>query len=115
MQISLEKFSVFLAGIASLALVAGTGYLFFTIFFTGPEPDVVPVLTPANVSSFGPKFQQATAAIIDPSSKISLDKKKNFQFTTSALFLSFTEDPDQVLLSKVRGRENPFVPSYVAP
>ncbi len=115
MQISLEKFSMFLTGIISIALVAGTGYLFYIIFFMGPKPDVVPVLTSSNVSNFGPKFQQATAAIVDPSSKISLDKNKNFKFITSPLYLSFTEDPDKVLLSRVRGRENPFTPLYVAP
>ena len=115
MQISLSKFSLALAGIASVGLVLATGYLLFNVFFSGPEPDVIPVLTISNAGVFGPKLQKATAAIVDPVSKISLDKDKNLKFVTSALYLSFTDDPEVVPLSKIRGRENPFVPTYVTP
>lgn len=115
MQISLEKFSLFLTGVASLGLVLGTGYLFFTIFFGGPKPDVLPVLTVSSVGVFGPKLQKATAALVEPTSKIDLDKTKNLQFLNTPLFNSFTKDPDDILISKTRGRENPFVPSYVTP
>ena len=114
MQISLEKFSLFLTGITSVGLVIGTGYLFFVIFFEGPTPEVSPVLTVASVGVFGPKLQKATAAIVDPNSKIELNKQKNINFTETPLFNSFTVYPDDILLSRIRGRENPFVP-YVAP
>lgn len=114
MQISLEKFSLFLTGIASAGLVLATGYLFYVVFFQGPQPDTSPVLTVANVGVFGPKLQKATAAIVDPASKIDL-ASKNVAFTDTALFKSFTDNPDDIAPSKVRGRENPFLPSYAAP
>lgn len=114
MQISLSKFSMFLTGIVSLGLVIGTGYLFFTIFLGGPEPEVAPVLTASHVSTFGPKYQRAAAALVEPKSKISLNKDKNLQFLNSSLYLSFTEKPEVIGLSKSRGRADPFVP-YVAP
>ena len=115
MQISLSKFSVFLAGLTSFGLVLGTGYLLYTIFFGGPEPDIIPVPTLANVSVFGPKMRGAAAALVDPKLKISLDATKDLTFLTSPLYLSFTEKPDFIELSKIRGRENPFVPLYVTP
>lgn len=115
MQISLEKFSVFLTGIASVGLVLATGYFLYTIFFEGPQPDPSPVLTVASVGVFGPKLQRATAAIVDPGSKIELNKQKNLLFVDSALYASFTEDPEDIMPSKVRGRENPFLPSYATP
>lgn len=114
MQISLQKFSLFLTGIVSVGLIGGTGYLLFTIFFTGPEPDPVPVLTAASASILGPKIQRATSVFVDPASKVELNKQKNLQFLTSELFDSFTVTPDDVLLSESRGRADPFVP-YVAP
>jgi hypothetical protein len=115
MQISLTKFSMFLTGVVSIGLVVGTGYLLFTIFFGGPEADVVPTPSLANVSVFGPKMRNAAAALVDPKLKISLDSTKDLAFLSSPLFLSFTEQPDVIGLSKIRGRENPFVPLYVAP
>jgi hypothetical protein len=114
MQISLEKFSLFLTGVISLGLVAGTGYLLFTIFFNAPSPDPVPVLTYANVGVLGPKIQKAAAVLVDPQQKVELNKQKNLKFLESDLFKSFTVKPEDVLLSESRGREDPFVP-YVAP
>lgn len=114
MQISLSKFSMFLAGLVSLGCIMGVGYLLFTIFFTGPVADQAPVLTLANVRDFGPKLQKASAILVDPTSKIALNKNKDLQFLISPLFLSFTENPVQIELSKSRGRPDPFVP-YVAP
>ncbi len=114
MQISLTKFSLILSGVISLGLVAGTGYLLFNFFFMGPEPDAAPVLTSASASILGPKAQKAANALIDPQYKIELNKQKNLQFLESNLFNTFTVTPDDVLLSKSRGREDPFVP-YVAP
>lgn len=115
MQISLSKFSLFLTGVTSLGLVIGTGYLLYTIFFGGPEPDIVPIPTLANVSVFGPKMRGAAAALVDPKLKISLDNNKDLTFLLSPLYLSFTENPKVIELSKIRGRENPFVPLYAAP
>lgn len=115
MQISLSKFSVFLTGVVSLGLVIGTGYLLYTVFLGGPEPDSSPVPTLASVSVFGPRMRSAALALVDPKSKISLDSAKDLIFLTSPLYLSFTENPDVIGLSKIRGRENPFVPLYVAP
>lgn len=114
MQISLSKFSLFLAGIVSLGLVGATGYLFFTIFFKGPEPEIIPVPSLVNLGIFGPRIRSAAGSFLDPKSKISLDNNKDLKFLTSQLFVSFTEKPDYVDLSKVRGREDPFVP-YVTP
>ena len=114
MQISLSKFSLFLAGLSSLGLIVGTGYLFFTIFLGGPEPEVIPTLSLTTVGVFGPKYQKASAALVDPVSKISLNKDKNLQFLKSPLYESFTEEPNVISLTKIRGRADPFVP-YVAP
>lgn len=115
MQISLSKFSVFLTGIVSVGLVIGTGYLLYTIFLGGPKPDILPIPTLANVGVFGPKMRSAASSLVDPKLKISLNKDKDLTFLTSALFFSFTESPDVIELSKIRGRENPFVPLYAAP
>jgi hypothetical protein len=115
MQISLSKFSVVLTGIVSAGLVIGAAYLLFTLFFKGPVPDANPVLTLATVGVFGPKYQRASAALVDPANKISLDKNKNLQFLNSELYQSFTESPFVVQLSESRGRADPFVPLYVAP
>ncbi len=115
MQISLSKFSLFLTGVVSLGLVLGTGYLLYTIFFTGPEPDQIPVLTIGTASVFGPKLSRATAALVDPGSKVSLDRDKDLKFLSTPLYLSFTVAPEVVGLSDSRGRADPFVPLYVAP
>ncbi len=114
MQISLTKFSLFIAGAVSIGLLAGTGYLLFNIFFRGPAPSAVPEVSTVSTSILGPKAQKAATVLIDPSFKVELNKQKNLQFLDSALFNSFTVTPDDVNLSESRGREDPFVP-YVAP
>ena len=111
MQINLSKFIGGLTGLVSLALVAGFGYLTFTLFFGGDTG--VATLESTNVSILGPKSQKAAAALLNATSKISL-KKKDLAFTEGALFKSFTDVPDDVPLSDSRGRPDPFVP-YVAP
>ncbi len=114
MQISLTKFSLFLAGIISIGLVIGSLYFLFTIFFGGPKPDDFPIITVSNIGVFGPRIHKAAAVLVDPDNKVELNKDKNLKFLTSDLYLSFTENPDVIPLSQSRGRPDPFVP-YVAP
>lgn len=114
MQISLEKFSLFLTGVATVGLVIATGYFFYLVFFTGPEPEISPSLSSASVGVFGPNIQEAMKALTASEFKIELDKK-NIAFASSSLFGSFTQKPGDILPSDVRGRENPFVPFYAAP
>lgn len=111
MQISPAKFTGFLTGVLSVALIGGFGYFTYLVFFTGPIPEAIPQLTSVNPASYGPKIQKAAGAVKDK--KILLGET-NLAFTKTALFNSFTEKPSYVPLSDTRGREDPFVP-YVAP
>jgi hypothetical protein len=114
MQISLEKFALFMTGVVSVGLFLGVGYFFYVVFFTGPKPDDVPALSVASVASFSPKLQKAAAAIIEPTAKVNLDKN-SLMFMETPIYKSFTDEPAIVATSTVRGRDNPFIPTYVTP
>ena len=111
MQINLSKFVGFLTGVAAVGLLGFFGYFMYLVFFIGQTPDPEPLAANINPSLFGAKTQKAAAFAKDK--KIFL-AKTNLSFTESALFKSFTEVPEPVLPTDIRGRDDPFVP-YVAP
>ena len=85
----------------------------FGIFIKAPKASGSTVLTESSVGAYGPKIQQAAAAIVGVSQKIALGDK-DLGFLKSELYNSFTELPVTVEPTKIRGRENPFIP-YATP
>lgn len=117
MQISLSKLLKVLTGLIVIGLVGYMIYFLYDLFFNGPKPNLSPVVTTANIATFGPKLQSAVSALADPTKKVLLSKK-DLQFTETDLFKSFTELPIAISTTTKRGREDPFTPyveTYVAP
>lgn len=114
MEISISKLTGIIVSIAVAGVVGYSCYFLYGILFTGPKADGSTVLTSGTVSILGPKLQSAGSAIVDPVTKISLNRQKDLQFLDSALFKSFTDLPVTIPPTNIRGRADPFVP-YVAP
>mgnify|MGYP003442129372 CR=1 FL=1 len=113
MDINVAKLEKWVAIIACAAVIGFGGYLAYVVFFTGPKVESNPTLAGVNASLFGPKIQKAAAALTDNNQKILL-KKKNLEFSETALYKSFQDLPVDVPLSDSRGRPDPFVP-YASP
>lgn len=117
MQISLSKLAAVVTGIIVIGMTGYMLYFLYGIFSSGPQPNLAPVVSTANIGAFGPKMQAAAAAIADPTQKVQLTKK-DLQFVDTDLFKSFTDLPVVVSTTTKRGREDPFLPyvdTYVAP
>ncbi len=113
MQISISKFTGFVAGAVGILLVLVYGYFAYNILFSGNEVISAPSASTINTSALGPKMQKAASVLVNASDKIAL-KQSDLAFTQSELFKSFTDTPSDVPLSGSRGRPDPFLP-YVAP
>ena len=116
MEINISKFLGFLTGLLVVASVIGTGYILYTVFFTGAEVATSPSLDQVSPSLFGPKTSKAAATLVDKTQQIALSDK-DILFTKGSIYLSFTETPESIPLSDSRGRPDPFLPldTYAAP
>ena len=117
MEINVAKLIGGVVGVLSLALLLGSGYFLYDVFFNGAQVDPTVSVKAVTTDFFGPKAQKAASAITDPKQKISLRHtitQDDIAFTEKELFKSFTDLPESVPLSESRGRPDPFTP-YVAP
>ena len=114
MQISLSKLQGVVTAIIVLGIIGYAGYFLFGVFINGPKPNGSSVVSEASLGIYGPKIQKAASSMVDPSQRVALSKK-DLKFMDTDLYKSFTELPVTVLPTKVRGRENPFIPPYVTP
>ena len=118
MEINTSKLLGFLTGLLIILGVLGSGYVLYTVFFTGDEVEVSPSLNSINPNLFGPKTQKAASMLVDKTQQVSLDPVKDISFIKGSLYNSFTDVPEVVPLSTSRGRSDPFLPAddtYVAP
>ena len=115
MQISIEKLEGVVTGILAVVIVGVFAYLGYVVFFTAPSPERSPTLATVNVDAFAgfTKIQKVAGVVSGSVQKIAI-KKKDYLFTESPIYKSFTDEPVEVWPSEKRGRPDPFVP-YATP
>ncbi len=115
MEINLQKLQAGVAAGIGVAIVAYSLYLGYSVFFSGPVAESSPTLASVSPSSFSGanKIKKSAEMVGGTGKKISFTRK-DYLFTESSVYKSFTDDPVVVPLSDTRGRPDPFVP-YAAP
>ncbi len=111
MQVNIQKLQGIVTGVLAIGIVGFSIYFLYTVFMTGPVPELSPSLSTVNSGAFAgvPKVQKVAEAVKGTGEKFAL-KKKNYQFIEKPVYKSFTNDPVDVPLSEKRGRADPFAP-----